>query len=166
MTRPRVNIIVAVAPDLAIGRKGDLLFHVSADLKRFKSLTMGYPIVMGRKTFESLPKGALPGRRNIVISRNQAYTAAGAEVATSLDQAIAMCAGAEEIFIIGGAQIYNEAMPKADRLLLTRFDRTLPDADCRFPEIAVGEWTIEESSDWQDDERSGVRFKFENLLRK
>ena len=70
MTRPEVNIIVAVAPDLAIGRGGDLLFHVSADLRRFKELTMGHPIIMGRKTFESLPKGALPGRRNIVVSRN------------------------------------------------------------------------------------------------
>ena len=71
MTHPEVNIIVAVAPDLAIGRKGDLLFHVSADLRRFKELTMGHPVIMGRKTFDSLPKGALPGRRNIVASRNR-----------------------------------------------------------------------------------------------
>lgn len=166
MTTPRVNIIVAIAPDLAIGRRGDLLFHVSADLKRFKSLTMGYPIVMGRKTFESLPKGALPGRRNIVISRNTAYKAAGAETVTSLDQAINLCADAGEIFIIGGAQIYAEALPKADRLLLTRFDRTLADADCHFPEIKADQWTVDETSDWQADERSGVSFKFENLIRR
>lgn len=166
MTTPRVNIIVAIAPDGAIGRGGDLLFHVSADLKRFKSLTMGYPIVMGRKTFESLPKGALPGRRNIVVSRNSGYKAEGAETVASLDEAIELCSGSDEIFIIGGAQIYGQALDKADRLLLTRFDRTADDADCYFPEIKDDEWSVVEASDWATDERSGVGYRFENLERK
>ncbi len=166
MIRPQVNIIVAVAPDLAIGRKGDLLFHVSADLKRFKELTMGSPIIMGRKTFESLPKGALPGRRNIVISRNNDYKAPGAEVADSLESAISLCDGADKVFVIGGSQIYQQAIDAADRLLLTRFDRTLPDADCHFPPISPDQWTSESCTDWVADEKSGVKYCFENLARR
>ena len=166
MTPPEVNIIVAVAPDLAIGQKGDLLFHVSADLRRFKELTMGHPIVMGRKTFDSLPKGALPGRRNIVVSRNPDYTAPGAEVFGSLNDAVAACGDADKVFIIGGSQIYNQAIDMADRLLLTRFDRTVDDADCYFPEIEADKWQTIECSDWQTDEKSGVKYCFETLSRK
>ncbi|MDE5594622.1 MAG: dihydrofolate reductase [Muribaculaceae bacterium] len=166
MTKPEVNIIVAVAPDLAIGRNGDLLFHISADLRRFKELTMGHPIIMGRKTFDSLPKGALPGRRNIVVSRNADYTAPGAEVFGSLDDAIAACGDTDKVFIIGGAQIYGQAIDKADRLLLTRFDRTVDDADCHFPKIDNEKWQTVECSDWSCDEKSGVRYCFETLARK
>lgn len=166
MTHPEVNIVVAVAPDLAIGRKGDLLFHVSADLKRFKELTMGYPIIMGRKTFESLPKGALPGRRNIVVSRNKAYVAPGAEVVDSLACAIALCSDAEKVFIIGGSQIYQQAIALADRLMLTRFDKSLPDADCFFPPVKPEIWQSESCTEWQSDEKSGVKFCFENLIRR
>lgn len=164
--KPRVNIIVAVASDGAIGRRGDLVFHVSADLRRFKSLTMGYPVIMGRKTFESLPKGALPGRRNIVVTRSADWSAPDVETAPSLEAAVAMCDGAGEVFIIGGAQIYRQAMPLADRLCLTRFDRTADDADCFFPAIDSAEWQIAETSDWTTDEKSGVEYKFENLERK
>lgn len=166
MKHPEVNVIVAIAPDLAIGRKGDLLFHISADLRRFKELTMGHPIVMGRKTFDSLPKGALPGRRNIVVSRNHDYTAPGAEVFGSLDEAIAACSGTDKVFIIGGSQIYNQAIDKADRLLLTRFDRTVDDADCYFPVIEAEKWQTVGCSDWQTDEKSGVKYRFETLSRK
>lgn len=166
MTPPEVNIIVAVAPDLAIGRNGDLLFHVSADLKRFKELTMGHPIIMGRKTFDSLPKGALPGRRNIVVSRNRNYTAPGAEVADSIEGAIKLCSDAEKVFIIGGSQIYQQAIGIADRLLLTRFDRSQPDADCYFPAIPLDRWQSESCSDWFTDEKSGVKYCFENLCRR
>lgn len=166
MTRPEICIIVAVAPDMAIGRRGDLLFHVSADLRRFKELTMGYPIVMGRKTFESLPKGALPGRRNIVISRNKSFVAPDAEVVASIDEAAALCSSAEKIFIIGGAQIYAAALPVADRLLLTRFDRTVDDADCFFPAIDPSDWTVTEKSDTETDPKSGVNYHFETLERK
>lgn len=164
--RPRVNIIVAVASDGAIGRRGDLVFHVSADLRRFKVLTMGYPVIMGRKTFESLPKGALPGRRNIVVTRSAEWSAPDVETAASIEDAVAMCDGAGEVFIIGGAQIYGQSMPLADRLCLTRFDRTADDADCFFPAIDPAEWGIVETSDWVIDEKSGVGYKFENLERK
>lgn len=164
--KPRVNIIVAVASDGAIGRKGDLVYHVSADLRRFKALTMGYPVIMGRKTFESLPKGALPGRRNIVVTRSPEWTAPDVETASSLEGAIAMCDGAEEAFIIGGAQIYGQALPMADRLCLTRFDRTADDADCFFPSIDPAEWQMVENSEWETDEKSEVGYRFENLERK
>lgn len=166
MKTPEINIIVAIAPDNAIGRKGDLLFHIGADLRRFKELTMGNPIIMGRKTFESLPKGALPGRRNIVISRNSAYEAPGAETIGSLDEAIKLCEASEKVFIIGGAQIYGEAIATADRLCLTRFDRTRDDADCFFPAIDPAEWQCIEEGEWNEDEKSGVRYKFETLERK
>lgn len=166
MTQPEVNIIVAVAPDMAIGRNGDLLFHVSADLKRFKALTMGHPIIMGRKTFESLPKGALPGRRNIVVTRNKSFAAPGAETASSIDEATGLCDPAEKVFIIGGAQIYAAALPKADRLLLTRFDRSAEDADCFFPAIDASEWTTVEKSEPETDQKSGVNYHFETLQRK
>lgn len=164
--KPEIDIIVAVAPDGAIGRRGDLLFHISADLRRFKQLTMGHPVIMGRKTFESLPKGALPGRRNIVISRNASFTAPDVETVLSLDKAIALCDGVDKVFVIGGAQIYAEAIGSADRLCLTRFNRTLPDADCFFPAIDPAVWSVDEVGEWLSDEKSGVGFRFETLRRK
>ena len=111
-----ITIIVAATRDMAIGNRGDLLYHISDDLKRFKSLTMGHPIIMGRKTFESFPKGALPGRRNIVVTRNASYNAPGIEIATSLDEAINMTAASDEAMIIGGGEIYRQAMPHASAL--------------------------------------------------
>lgn len=164
--KARVNIIAAVAPDGAIGRRGDLLFHVSADLRRFKALTMGYPVIMGRKTFGSLPKGALPGRRNIVITRDATWSAPGAETASSPEAAVAMCDDADEVFIIGGAAIYEQAVGMADRLCLTRFDRTLPDADCFFPAVDGDVWKITECSAWETDEKNGVGYRFETLERR
>lgn len=167
MKHPRINIIVAVASDGAIGREGDLLYHISADLKRFKTLTMGHPVIMGRRTFESLPNGALPGRRNIVISRQgKSLVFPDAETATSLDEAIAICAGCDEIFIIGGATIYELAIGIADRIYLTRFNRTDPQADVYFPVINPAIWTIAESSETFTDEKSGIRYTFETLERK
>ncbi|MDE6130361.1 MAG: dihydrofolate reductase, partial [Muribaculaceae bacterium] len=105
-----VNIIVAATLDGAIGLEGDMLYYIGPDLKRFRELTTGNTIIMGRKTFESLPKGALPDRRNIVVTRQSAFAAPGAETAGSLEEALAMAAG-QEIFIIGGESIYRQAMP-------------------------------------------------------
>ena len=121
-----ITIIVAATRDMAIGDRGDLLYHISDDLKRFKSLTMGHPIIMGRKTFESFPKGALPGRRNIVVTRNISYTAPGIETASSVDDAVKMCEGAERAFIIGGGEIYRQALPVADCIELTLIDAERP----------------------------------------
>lgn len=161
-----INIIVAIANNGAIGRKGGLLFPVSADLKRFKALTMGHPILMGRKTFESFPKGPLPGRRNIVITRNKDYTCDGAETAASLDEAIEMVSGAGEIFIIGGGEIYRQAFPLADCIMLTEIDADAPDADTFFPEIDSSQWQAVEQSEKEVDPRSGVSYRFTTLVRK
>ena len=132
-----LHLIVAIDRDGAIGRKGDLLYHISADLKLFKARTMGNTIIMGRKTFESLPKGALPGRRNIVVTRNKGYEARGAEVVHSLDEALALAAinPVGEPYIIGGAEIYRQALPLADVLHLTLIDESTADADTFFPDF-------------------------------
>ena len=144
-----VNIIVAIDRKGGIGRGGDLLFHISADLRRFKALTLGHTVVMGRKTFESLPKGALPGRRNIVVTRNAAYTAPGADIAHSLEEALAMASG--EIFIIGGAEIYRQALPLADKLFLTVINAEAENADTYFPVIPLAQYRVSavESPDTQ-----------------
>ncbi|MDE6301510.1 MAG: dihydrofolate reductase [Muribaculaceae bacterium] len=161
----RVEIIVAVGRDGAIGRRGDLAFHIREDLRRFKQLTMGHPVIMGRKTFESLPKGALPGRRNVVISSNPDYTAEGAEVVHSLKEAVELCTGSEKVFIIGGGQVYAQAMPLAERLHLTRIDADTPDADTFFPEIDSETWHETERSE-QASDPSGLTYRFITLEKK
>ena len=138
-----VSIIAAVTLDLAIGHRGDLLYHIREDLRHFRTLTMGHPVIMGRNTFESFPKGALPGRRNIVVSRNPSYTAPGIETVTSLRRALELAATPAEgidpstVYIIGGGQIYAQAMELADRLDLTVIDAGRPEADTRFPAIEL-----------------------------
>lgn len=173
-----LTIICAVAKNGGIGRNGDLAFHISADLKRFKALTTGHTVVMGRKTFESLPKGALPNRRNIVVSRNpekladrmreHAATVRPAEVAPSVEAAIAMAeaAGETEIFIIGGGQIYASTIPLADRLEITEIGADAIDADTYFPAIGSDEWEPTASEPWQEDEKSGVDYRFVTYRRR
>ncbi len=146
--KPRINIIAAVCSNGAIGRNGELLFRISEDLKRFKSLTMGRPIIMGRKTFESFPKGPLPGRRNIVITRRKDYAPEGAEVVGSPEEALNLCNDSEEVFIIGGAEIYREFLPLADALLLTEIDAAPTDADAFFPDFAT--MHIDSAGPWSD----------------
>ncbi|GFI13796.1 dihydrofolate reductase type 3 [Muribaculaceae bacterium] len=139
-----VCIIVAIDRRGAIGRGGDLLFYIKDDLRRFKALTMGNTLVMGRRTFESLPKGALPGRRNIVVSRNAAYTAPGIEVAPSLEAALALAAdGPGDTFVIGGGQIYAQALAKADVLELTVVDAEAEAPDTYFPAIPLDDYRVE-----------------------
>lgn len=160
-------IIAAVADDRAIGRGGDLVFHISADLKRFKVLTTGHTIIMGRKTFESLPKGALPNRRNIVITRNASLSFPGAETATSIEEALAIAraAGETEAFIIGGAQIYAQTLPLADRLEITAIEANAPNADVHFPEINPDHWQLTETSGSLNDPKSGLDYRFETWHR-
>lgn len=161
-----VSIIVAVGHRGVIGKGGDLAFHIGADLKHFKEITMGKPVIMGRKTFESLPKGALPGRRNIVVSRNAEWTAPGAERAASLEEALEMTADAPERMIIGGGEIYRQSMPIADRIYLTQIDSDLEDADTYFPEINPCAWNVAEETDYADDLKSGLRYRFICLFRR
>lgn len=136
----KLAIVVAVAHQGAIGRGNTLLWHLPADLKRFKALTTGHTILMGRKTFDSLPKGALPQRRNVVISR-QTASLPGAEVYPSIEQALEILQPLdEEVYIIGGGEIYRQLLPRVDKIYLTRVDATFPDADVFFPELNEAEW--------------------------
>lgn len=160
-----ITIIAAIDRAGGIGRGGDLLFHIPADLRRFKSLTLGHPIIMGRKTFESFPKGPLPGRRNIVITRNPDYNRGGIETADSLDGAIRMCDNTDELFIIGGGEIYRQAINKADCLQLTVIDATDTDADTMFPAISPLEWHEAETSESQTDPNTGLTYRFVKYLR-
>lgn len=159
----QITIIAAVGRDLAIGRGGDLAYHISADLRRFKALTMGHPVVMGRKTFESFPNGALPGRRNIVITRNTSYAAPGIETAPSLEAALDL-AGDTDVFVIGGGEIYRQAMPLATRLELTLVDAEMPDADTWFPPYD-GNWAVTGSGDAETCPRTGLTYRFVTLAR-
>jgi dihydrofolate reductase len=136
---PRVTLILARARNGVIGARGGLPWHLPEDLAFFKRTTMGHPIVMGRKTWESIGR-PLPGRRSIVVTRDRSFSAAGAEVVHGLDEAIERCAEADEIFVIGGAQLYADALPRADRLLLTEVDADF-DGDTFLPAPASGVWT-------------------------
>lgn len=158
---PELVIIAAVTRDMALGRGGDLLYHISADLKRFKQLTMGCPVIMGRKTFESFPNGPLPGRENIVITRNPDYRRQGIKTASSLDEAVNKIMNATlKCFVIGGGEIYRQALPLADRLELTEIDAVCPEADTHFPGIDPKVWRKVSESEWFTDPRSGVAYRF------
>ena len=159
-----LNIIAAVAAEGAIGRGGDLAFHISADLKHFKALTMGHPVIMGRKTFESLPKGALPGRRNIVVTRNKDWRADNVETASSIKEAVDMAG--DGAFVIGGAQIYNQAMPLADTLYITRIFADAPDADTFFPPYEDEEWELKDFDELQIDASTLINYQFQTYIRK
>mgnify|MGYP001822006899 CR=1 FL=1 len=132
-----ISLIVAASTNNVIGAKGDLPWRLSADLKRFKALTMGKPIVMGRKTYESIGR-PLPGRQNIVVTRQDNYAPEGCTVVQSVEGAIA-AANAPEIMIIGGGHIYEAFMPMAERIYLTRVDADI-DGDTYFPEISGDQW--------------------------
>lgn len=167
MNKNRLVIIVACTRNFAIGRDGGMLYHISEDLKRFKALTMGHTIVMGRRTFESLPKGALPGRRNIVVTRNGSYVAPGIETAVSLEAALALCKPQDEVFIIGGGEIYAQALPLAGRIELTYIDAIATDADTFFPVITEKDWGMPESPVFDRvDPATGVGYAYITLERK
>ena len=162
MNRPEVVLVVAVADNGVMGAAGGMPWHISADFRRVKALTMGKPLVMGRKTFDSLP-GILPGRRHIVITRDSGWQADGAERAESLDQALAL-ANAPQIIIFGGAQIYAQALPLAHRIEWTEV-HAAPAGDTRFPDFDRAEWaeTFRES---HPAEGATPGFDFVTLLRK
>ena len=135
-----IAIIAAIDKNNALGFQNRLLFYLPDDLKRFKALTTGHTVVMGRKTFDSLPKGALPNRRNIVLSRSTKLVLPGAEVYASLEEALKHCADDEQVFIMGGASVYKQAMPMADRLYMTEIDAEAAEADVYFPAIDHELW--------------------------
>lgn len=161
-----ITIIAALAENNAIGFENKLIYWLPNDLKRFKALTTGHTIIMGRKTFESLPKGALPNRRNVVLSRQKDYSAPGAETFSSLEEALRACTSEEDLFIIGGASLYREAMEYTDRLCLTHVENTPAQADAFFPEIDRQQWTIVRDEKHEQDEKHHYRYRFTDYERK
>lgn len=156
----KITIIAAVAKDNAIGYRNKLLYWLPDDLKRFKRLTTGHTIIMGRKTFESFPKGALPNRRNVVLTRQTDKAFKGAEVFHSLKEALGSCKPDEDVYIIGGASVYKDALPLASRLCLTEIEDTPEKADAYFPEIDRNEWKEVEREAHQKDEKHPFEFAF------
>lgn len=164
--KPNLSIIVAIAQNGAIGKNNDLLWHLSGDLKRFKKLTTGHPVVMGRKTWESLPKRPLPGRKNIVFTQNPDFEAEGAEVVHSVNELFKTLKDCdEEVFVMGGAAIYQLLLPFADRLYITRVYRDY-EADVFFPTIDMSEFTLVNLSEPIFDEESGLDYAYEEYDRK
>ena len=157
-----ISIIAAVAKNRAIGYKNKLLYWLPNDLKRFKTLTTCHTIIMGRKTFESLPKGALPNRRNVVLSRSEKEFP-GCEVFPSLKEALKHCKPDEDVFIIGGASVYSQAMTVADRLCLTEIDDTPAEADAFFP--PYDDWNVAEREEHDVDEKHAYRYAFVDYVR-
>ena len=160
--KKKISLIAAMAANRAIGIDGRLPWHLPADLKHFKALTLGHTLVVGRKTHESIG-GALPGRRTIVITRQQGYAAPGAEVAHSLEEALEK-SGDGEVFIGGGEEIFRRTLGEADRLYLTRIHQDFP-GDTFFPEIDESAWTVVEREDHPATEKNPYAFSFLTLDR-
>lgn len=161
-----LSLIVAVAQNNAIGRNNELLWHISEDLKYFKSTTTGHPVIMGRKTYESIGR-PLPGRRNIVLTRGTLEIppvknpqTTSMEVVNSLDEVYAIAQGDEEFFVMGGGMLYNETFGKADFLYLTRIYAEAENADTFFPEVDEMEWNVVRESQLLHDEENDIDFKF------
>ena len=161
-----LSIICALTQNHAIGLKGGLLYYLPADLKHFKQLTTGHTILMGRKTFESLPKGALPNRRNLVVTHQQDYSAPGIEVFHSIEEALHSCKDDEEVFAIGGESIYEATLPLAQRLCLTHIEAIPEEADTFFPPYDKMEWKEEWREHHKPDEKNKLAYDFVNYIRK
>lgn len=168
MKQPEITIIAAVASDGGIGRGSSLLFRISADMRRFKSLTMGHPLIMGRKTYESFPNGPLPGRKNIVITRQAGYRPhPDVTIVGSLQQALEAAGGDTTAMVIGGGEIYRQFIGMANRLEITRVHSTSPaGTDVFFPEIDASEWRLESESAPETDPRSGAEYTFQTYVRR
>ena len=162
MTQPAISMIVARSRNHVIGRDNQMPWKISADLQFFKRVTMGHPVIMGRKTWESIGR-PLPGRRNIVVSRNASYQATGGELVGSLDEALKSLSEFPRVFVIGGEQLFTQAFPKADRLYITEIDIDIEGGDTFFE--------VPNESDWKEVERTpgsegDVTFNFITLERK
>ena len=162
-----ISIIVAIAENYAIGKKGDLLCHLPADLKHFKETTSGKTVLMGERTFFSLPKHPLPNRRNIVLTDVQGKTFEGAEAVYSIDELMKLINGENgEVFVIGGGMVYRQMMPLADKLYITHIHHSWDDADTFFPEIKEDEWTLVNAEKHFADENNPYDFTFAEYVRK
>jgi len=160
-----ISIIVAIAENSAIGKDNKLLCYLPNDLKHFKNITLGHPVIMGRNTFLSLPGGALKNRRNIVITDQQSDKFESCEMVFSIEQAQQICKIENEIFIIGGASIYKQFLPLANKLYLTMIHHSF-EADTFFPEINRKEWTLVDEQPNEADEKNPYPYSFITLQRK
>ena len=162
----KISMIAAMAHDRVIGKDNQMPWHMPADLAHFKRVTLGKPVLMGRKTFESIGR-PLPGRRNLVISRNPGYQAEGIEVVGSVEAALALLAGSsvEELMVIGGGHLYAEMLPSADCLYLTQIDLAV-EGDTRFPAFDDGQWQRVDCESHPADEKNPHPYSFETWLRR
>jgi dihydrofolate reductase len=154
-----ISIIVAIARNGAIGKNNQLLWHLSADLVRFKKLTSGHPVILGKRTWETLPKRPLPNRRNIVISDIPGDRFEGAETVHSIGEALSRCKTEEENFIIGGASVYNQFLPHTDRLYLTLVHKDF-EGDVHFFPLATGKWQLVTSETCPPDEKNDFSYSY------
>ena len=167
-----ISIIVAIAENYAIGKQGDLLCHMPEDLKHFKQITSGHTVMMGERTYLSLPKHPLPNRRNIVLTDVPDKTFEGAEMAYSIDEAIELGerrkanGESEEAFVIGGGMVYRQMMPRADKLYITHIHHSWPDADTFFPEIKDTEWVLKSAERHSADENNPYDYTFAEYIRR
>lgn len=164
MIHQNISMIVAMAQNGAIGKDNDLLFHLSGDLKRFKAITTGHTIIMGRKTLLSLPKWPLPNRRHIVITSDSNAHFEGCETATSIEEAIKKVEGEDEAFVIGGGTIYEQFYPLCAKLYLTKVHKDF-DGDTFFSVFTDGDWLVESKEDLHD-EKNDFDYSYINLIRK
>lgn len=163
MIYPNIAIIVAIARNFAIGKNNDLLFHLPDDLKRFKKITSGHAVIMGKRTLASLPNGPLPNRRNIVITDVHGETFNGCETVYSIHEAIEAVSNEQEAFVIGGGMIYRQFYPLAGKLCLTMAHRDF-EADTFFPEINFSEWKVVSRKDLFD-EKNNFNYSYIDLER-
>lgn len=159
-------VIVAVDESNGIGRNGDLLCHLPNDLRHFKCLTEGHTVIMGRRTFESLPKGALPNRTNMVVTSDKPENFPACVVVRSLEEAFEKAPADKEIFIIGGGQLYRSSLQWANKLYLTRIHHTFADADTFFPDIDFSEWEPTEKEEHEADEKHRYAYTFLTYIRR
>lgn len=160
-----ISLIVAIAQNGAIGNNQELLCHLPNDLKRFKAITLGHTIVMGRRTYESLPKGALPGRTNVVVTRQADVAWENTIVAHTIDEALAN-SESSELFIIGGATLYEQTLQRANRLYITHIHHAFEQADTFFPAIDYDQWREIEREEHKADERHPYDYSFVTYERK
>ncbi|MCQ2341041.1 MAG: dihydrofolate reductase [Paludibacteraceae bacterium] len=160
-----ISIIVAISENNAIGRKGDLLCHMPADLKHFKQITSGHPVLMGERTYLSLPNRPLPNRRNIVLTDNPAFQAEGVEIVHSIPEAMELMHD-EEFFIIGGGMVYRQFFHLADKLYITHIHHSWDDADTFFPEITEQEWQAVNQERHNADDKNPYDYTFTEYIKR
>jgi dihydrofolate reductase len=161
----KISIIVAIASNNAIGKNNDLLWHITKDLKRFKEMTLNHFIVMGKKTYFSLPRRPLPNRTSMIITDVEREEIDGCLMAYSIEDAISKMDSENENFIIGGGSIYSQFIKQADKMYITRVHKDF-DADIFFPEFSLGDWNLVEKIDVNDDPQNDFSYSFETYVRK